>query len=358
MAHNIEEENNKLNPTARKVPTLSRPVVKPSRELTKIERDKQISHNLADKTARKQAEAESRRRYHAAWQEYYQKYYEHYYLKQLDEQKRQNAANSSKEKLSPKQQAIDELRKELLEKVSENAEKVKKSRHFKPILAGLIAILIFVFVQYNQLFAATFHSLISPGDESSVIIVADNTNQSVSASPTLLIPKLSIKVPIIFDLPSQSEASSQEALEGGVINFPVDGASAKPGQNGNTVILGHSSSDIFNSGQYKFIFVQLNRLALGDLFYIDYENVRYSYEISDKKIIAPTDLAQLNMGESAPYATLITCDPPGTTLNRLLVIGRQISPDPSSTDKTQDSTNSQNKDIPGNPPTLFEKLFN
>lgn len=357
MAHNIKEENNKPSP-ARKVPSLSRPVVKPSRELTKIERDKQISHNLADQTARKQAETEARRRYHAAWQEYYQKYYEHYYLKQLDEQKRQNATNSSKEKLSPKQQAIDELRKELLEKVSENAEKVKKSKHFKPVIAGLIAVLLIVFVQYNQLFAATFHSLISPGDESSVIIVADNNKQSVSSNPTLLIPKLSIKSPIIFDIPSQSEASSQEALEEGVIHFPVNNANAKPGQNGNTVILGHSSSDIFNSGQYKFIFVQLNRLALGDLFYIDYDNVRYSYEITDKKVIAPTDLDQLNMGKSAPYATLITCDPPGTTINRLIVVGRQISPDPSSADKSQKSDNNQNNDIPGNPPTLLEKLFN
>ena len=357
MAHNIEEKSKKPT-SARKVPSLSRPVVKPSRELTKIERSKQISHNLADKTARKQAEAESRRRYHAAWQEYYQKYYEHYYLKQLEEQKRQNVADS-KEKLSPKQQAIDELRKELLQKVSENAEKVKKSKHFRPILAGIIAVILFVFIQYNQLFAATFHGLISPGDESGgVIVVADNADQSVNKSPTVLIPKLSIKAPIIFDIPSQSEASSQEALEQGVINYPVAGANAKPGENGNTAILGHSSSDVFNNGQYKFIFVQLNRLALGDLFYIDYDGIRYSYEITDKKVIAPTDLDQLNMGQSEPYATLITCDPPGTTLNRLIVIGRQISPDPSKANKAKESADSQSKDIPGNPPTLIERLFN
>ena len=357
MANNNIEGNNSKSNSARKVPSLSRPVVKPSRELTKIERDKKISHNLADKTARKQAETEARRRYHAAWQEYYQKYYEHYYLKQLDEQKREHA-KSPKEKLSPKQQAIDELRKELLEKISENAKKVKKSKHFKPIIAGLISVVVFIFIQYNQLFSAFFHGLISPGDESSTIIIADNNNQPASENPTLFIPKLSVKTPIIFNLENQTEAASQKALEGGVINFPVDGASAKPGQNGNTVILGHSSSDLFNSGNYKFIFVQLNRLDLGDLFYIDYKNVRYSYEISDKEIIAPTDLSKLNLGSSSPYATLITCDPPGTTLNRLIVIGRQISPNPNSADKSQKSTNDHAQDIPGNPPTLFEKLFN
>jgi sortase A len=121
--------------------------------------------------------------------------------------------------------------------------------------------------------------------------------------------------------------------------------------------LGHSSSDVFNSGQYKFIFTQINRLALGDLFYVDFHGVRYSYEISDKKIIAPTDLQALNLGDSSPYATLITCDPPGTTINRLIVIGRQISPDPATAQPSQTAAD-HSSDIPGNPPTLLEKLFN
>jgi LPXTG-site transpeptidase (sortase) family protein len=359
MAHNIEETNQRTT-SARKVPALSRPTPKPkqSRGLTKIERDKQISHNLADQAARKQAESESRRRYHAAWQEYYQKYYEHYYLKQLGEQKRQSAKDPS-EKLSSKQQAIDELRKDLLGKISENADKVKKSKHFKPILAGIIAVLLIAFIQYNQLFNATIHSWLSPGNESGVIITADSSNHATNQTPTIIIPKLSVKAPILFDIGSQSEFSSQKALEQGVINYPVEGASARPGQNGNTVIMGHSSSDVFNSGEYKFIFVQLNRLILGDLFYIDYEGIRYSYEIIDKKIIAPTDIHELDMGDSAPYATLVTCDPPGTTLNRLIVIGRQISPNPDNAKDQQSAPdNAGNQDIPGSPPTLFERLFN
>jgi sortase A len=358
MAHDISKNNPRINSAARKVPTLARPVVTPERQLAKIERSQKINHNLADQTARRQAESESRRRYHAAWQEYYQKYYQHYYLKQLEEQKRQ-AETEAAEKLSPKQQAIDELRHQLLAKLSENTAKVKKSKHFKPILAGLVAVLLLVFVQYNQLFSAAIHGLVAPGDGDSVIIVADNSSRPTHQSPTLMIPKLSITTPVIFDVESQTEASSQAALEQGVIWFPVSGASAKPGQNGNTVILGHSSSDIFNAGQYKFIFVQLNRLALGDLFYIDYQDTRYSYEVTDRKIIAPTDLQDLNLGVSAPFASLITCDPPGTTLNRLVVIGRQVSPQPSADDKTQATPDQPSRpDIPGNPPTLFERLFN
>jgi sortase A len=357
MSHDISKNNPKPSSTARPVPTSLRPVAVPARALVKVERSKKINHNLADQTARRQAEVESRRRYHAAWQEYYQKYYQHYYLKQLEEQKRQPEVDST-DSLSPKQQAVDELRHDLLGKISTNADKVKKSKHFKPILAGLIAVLVLVFVQYNQLFSATIHGLISPGDQSTAIIVADSSSRATHQNPTLMIPKLSVEVPIIFDLTSQTEASSQEALEQGVIGFPVNHASAKPGQNGNTVILGHSSSDIFNAGQYKFIFVQLNRLALGDLFFIDYETTRYAYEITDKKVIAPTDLQALDLGEASPFASLITCDPPGTTISRLVVIGRQINPQPSSATEAQSAPNSQSRNIPGNPPTLFERLFN
>jgi sortase A len=357
MAHNIKQ-NNQRPSSARKTPVSARQVAVPPRQLTRIERSKQINHNLADQTARRQAESESRRRYHAAWQEYYQKYYQHYYLKQLEEQKRQSES-APPDELPPETKAADELRRQLLSKLSENAVKIKKSKHFKPIVAGMAVVLLLIFVQYNQLLAAGIHGLISPGDDSSAIIVANGSAQPTHTTPTLMIPKLSITAPIIFDVDSQSEASSQAALERGVIGFPVDGASAKPGQNGNTVILGHSSSDIFNSGKYKFIFVQLNRLALGDLFYIDFENVRYSYEITDRKVIAPTDVQALNMGTETPYASLITCDPPGTTANRLVVIGRQVSPKPSQANQTQAASGVANpEDIPGNPPTLFEKLFN
>lgn len=355
MTHNTDEKNPK-----REVPKLKRAVNPPPREI-QIERAQRISHALADENARRQAEAEARRQYHEAWQEYYQQYYQHYYLQQLEEQKqklvRAAAEYKPKEELDPKQQAIDNLRKELLTKIEDGARVAKSSKHFKPILAGVIVILIALLIQYNQLITANIYSFTSPGSDTASLIVADGTGQPISQTPELIIPKLSVKTPVIFEAEDQSEASSQEALKNGVLHFPVSGANAKPGEKGNTVILGHSSADAFSSGNYKFIFVQLNRLVAGDLFYIDYQGIRYAYEVNEKKIIAPDDLQQLNLGENEPFATLITCDPPGTTLNRLLVIGRQISPDPNKATDSAPTDDTKVEDIPGNPPTLFERLF-
>ncbi|MDR1196827.1 MAG: sortase [Candidatus Nomurabacteria bacterium] len=357
MTHNITEKNNKRSADPRGSGGASRSVNVPERGL-QVERAKKISHQLADQTAKKQAETEARRKYHKAWQEYYQKYYEHYYLRQLSEQKQDLVRSGEpKTELSERQQAISELKKDLLKKISEGAGKVKKSPHFRPILSGVIAMVLFVFVQYNQLFSAAVQGFVSPSEDSTSLIIADGTNQPVGKNPTVLIPKISVKAPIIFNLKDLTESTAQSALEKGVINFPVSGATARPGQNGNTVLLGHSSSDIFNGGQYKFIFVQLNRLTQDDLFYIDYNKVRYTYQVTDKKTITPKELGQLNLGDGSPYATLVTCDPPGTTLKRLLVTGRQINPDPKKAAKQDNPTEATTKDIPGNPPTLFEKLF-
>jgi len=325
----------------------------------RAERLERIDHKIANKIARQQAEAEARRKYHAAWQEYYQKYYEHYYLQQLEDQKRQIViANNEPKKLSPRQEAIDRIRKDLIKKISDNAQRATKSKHFKPILAGVIVFLLAVFIQYNQLFVASVRGLVSPGSQnSSSLIITDGSGQPVNDTPTILIPKINVKAPIIFGLSDLSETASQKALEQGVINFPVPGANSVPGQNGNTVILGHSSGDIFNNGQYKFIFVQLNRLVAGDLFYIDFGGKRFTYEVIDRRVVAPNQLDVLNLGVKTPFATLVTCDPPGTSFNRLLVTGRQVSPNPNTAKANDDVSGGADNRIPGSAPTLFERLF-
>lgn len=310
---------------------------------------------------------DSHKHYHEAWQQYYQKYYEKYYIDAMEEQKQkfaQGKANIAAPATTngsiSQSEAVEELRNDIVDKIKQGAGRVRKSRHFVPVVAAIFVILIAAFVQYNGVIFAQVSSFISPGATTSQdIIVGTGSNEAVSSDPKVIIPKINVSAPIIFDLADLSEASSQEALQRGVIHYPISGASAYPGQNGNTVLLGHSSSDFFKPGNYKFIFVQLNRLESGDLFYINYNSKRYTYKVFKTEIISPTDISKLAIGTDKPYATLITCDPPGSATNRLVVYGEQISPDPSSATDTQtDSQRDTSTDeIVGNPPTLFEQIF-
>lgn len=71
-------------------------------------------------------------------------------------------------------------------------------------------------------------------------------------------------------------------------------------------------------GSYKEIFINLNNLEVGDLFYIDYESVRYEYKVKGKKIVSPVDMSIMEQRNSYE-ATLMTCYPPNTNLKRLAV---------------------------------------
>jgi sortase A len=318
------------------------------------------------------------RRYHSAWQEYYQKYYEKYYISAMERQNQaynqqlaavhlnakaaaEHAATSVEDGTLTQKEAMAEMRQDILGKIKQGATKVRKSRHLIPAICALVVILASVFIQYNGLIFAQVNSFISPGSTSGQdIIVGTGNDQPVGPEPRVIIPKINVNAPVIYGLTDLSEQSSQKALENGVIHYPIAGASAYPGQNGNTVFLGHSSSDFFRPGNYKFIFVQLNRLGVGDLFYLDYEGKRYTYSVREVKIINPNEVGTLAIGNDKPYATLITCDPPGTARQRLVVIGDQISPDPSKAADTQNDANvdaTVQGDIVGNPPTLFEQIF-
>jgi sortase A len=165
-----------------------------------------------------------------------------------------------------------------------------------------------------------------------------------------------VEIPVVYDVNTIEETAVEKGLERGVVHYAD---TAVPGQNGNVVIVGHSSNNIFNQGQYKFAFVLLSRLDNGDTFYLQRDGKRYTYQVYDKKIVKPTDVSVLGPAEKPATATLITCDPPGTSTNRLVVTAEQISPDPAV--NVAAATNSQlataSAVIPGNSPTLWSRLI-
>ncbi len=304
-------------------------------------------------------------KYHSAWQDYYQKYYERYYVGHIH-QARQAIAEQH-QMPQPKQaetlsqdDALDDLRSNLRGKITDRAQQVRKSRHFVPIAAGLGVMLIFAFLQYNQLLFANVQAYISPGNiDPQNIIVDPTTSTAVDPSLTnIVIPKINVDAPVDYSATTDHD-SQMKSMINGLAYFGIPGANSRPGQIGNTPVAGHSSNDVFETGNYKFIFAQLEKVQEGDIIYANYEGTRYTYSIVKKEVVLPNEVSRLVFPTDKPLLTLITCTPLGTAQKRLLVTAEQINPSPSGATSAPEQSSTQQSEVsmPGSDSTLIERLF-
>ena len=356
--------------------------------------------------------------YHSAWQNYYQKYYSEYYAKAaksyvetektelnnqyekrnqigqlaLDSQKRliENLKNPKPKNLETTEQNSETsetkstdtppslesihiktieatLKERIQKKASSSFQLSKKHRKFIPIFAGVFTVLFILFLQYNRLIFAPIMAYIAPGNSNDTEITAiDPTiTAAPTAEPKLIIPKLNIDVPAHFNI-ANGTATIDNAMNHGVAQFKIPGADALPGQVGNLVISGHSAGDIYSNNQYKFIFSGLERLQDNDLIYVNYNSVRYTYKVTKKQTVEPTDVAALVYPTSKPILTLITCTPLGSDRYRLLVTAEQVSPTyeekavstPTNTDSTTALPgNNTSSEMPANEKPFFQKIW-
>lgn len=252
-----------------------------------------------------------------------------------------------------------EIREGIRSKVNAGG-KLQKKHHLQSLLFGLsmgaISLLVVLFGLFNEVVIAPF---IQPSrNVSATPIIASNNDIVGDGTPKVIIPKINVEIPVDYNVPSMAEDVIQQALNSGTVHYP---ATVRPGEQGNSAIFGHSSNNIFNPGKYKFAFVLLSRLEAGDTFYLTYEGKVYAYRVFQKQVVKPTDTWVLNPVEGKTATVpLITCDPPGSTLNRLVVWGEQISPDPTTAvaaeTPQQIQAGGQDDGLVGAPESLWSRL--
>ena len=254
------------------------------------------------------------------------------------------------------ERSADDVKRQLLASVRGGTNS-KKSR-LKPFIFALTAGLIYLAVSYNEVAVAQVKQYLSPGSNLSTPVIVDPTSEvKVTNEPRIIIPKINVDVPVVYDVKTYDEQSIQNGLERGVVHY---GNTAVPGQTGNNVIVGHSSNNFFNSGKYKFAFVLLGRLEVGDTFILHYKGQRYIYKVSVKRIIEPNDFSLIQPTD-VPTATLITCTPPGTSWQRLVIQGEQISPEPGEAKKVDshvvEDLDAVDTVVPSNAPSFWSNIF-
>lgn len=302
---------------------------------------------------------------HEVWQEFYE---EHERIKKRGdkplEESNNNAPAEKSSRKPTKPESLADAKNRIVKTVT-NDGRISKKQHLQSMIFGLgigaVVVIIFLFGFFNERFIAPF---ITPSRSvSTTPIIIDPHSTVAGPENKVIIPKINVEIPVIYDsqpvlaakTSKELEAGIQKTLEDGVVHYP---RTPNPGELGNVPIVGHSSNNIFNQGKYKFAFVLLSKLEKGDTFYLTYDRVRYTYKIYDKKVVGPDEVGVLQAQSKASTATLITCDPPGTSINRLVVIGEQINPNPAKNKQqaVDSSGQTSTETLPGNAPSLWSRI--
>ena len=90
------------------------------------------------------------------------------------------------------------------------------------------------------------------------------------------------------------------------------------GETTHTVLTGHRGLP-----NQKF-FSDLDKVNIGDKFYMHILNKILAYEVYKIKVIEPTDVDELMIEDGEDLATLVTCEPYGVNTHRLLVMGKRV----------------------------------
>ncbi len=136
---------------------------------------------------------------------------------------------------------------------------------------------------------------------------------------SVVIPKIGASSNILANVDAGNKKEYLEALKKGVAHAK---GTYFPGQEGRIVLFSHSTDSPLNFARYNAVFYLLRKLDKGNEILIFFANKLYIYEVEEKIVVQASDTSWLNPRPGNEELILITCDPPGTTLRRLLVIAK------------------------------------
>ena len=156
------------------------------------------------------------------------------------------------------------------------------------------------------------------------------SNKTVSLRPvntsfSIVIEKIGVNAPVVADVPVTDKNAYLKALKAGVAHAAV---SEYPSEGpGNVYLFAHASIDFWRLGKYATVFNLLRKVEPGDEVHVFYKGDDYVYQVINKEVLKGFDTFPLTRSTIEPILTLQTCDPPGTTFNRLVVTAKLIRVD-------------------------------
>lgn len=134
---------------------------------------------------------------------------------------------------------------------------------------------------------------------------------------SIVIPKINAASNVLANIDSGNRIEYTEALSRGVAHSK---GTYFPGQGKTIFLFSHSTDSPLNIARYNAVFYLLRKMEIGDSIIIFFADQKYEYKVTEKLFAEPEDTSWLTYETSAEKLILMTCDPPGTTWRRLLVI--------------------------------------
>lgn len=148
-----------------------------------------------------------------------------------------------------------------------------------------------------------------------------NEQEFISADFTLEIPVIDAKAKIIKNVDPFNEVEYRKALKKGVAQAAGTGL---PGEKRMMFLFAHSAGYPWDMTWYNTIFLRLGELRKNDMILINYKGRRYTYAVTQKKEVWPSETGYLLKPESNDLI-IQTCVPLGTALKRLLVFAKPLN---------------------------------
>ena len=126
----------------------------------------------------------------------------------------------------------------------------------------------------------------------------------------LSIPKINIKLAIYHGTGDKDLQTGVGHLNG--TKLPIGGEST------HSVLAAHRGLPSAK------LFTDLDKLKLGDMFFITVCNQKLAYEVDNVAVVEPTDIDLIRIDTQQDYVTLLTCTPYGVNTHRLLVRGHRV----------------------------------
>lgn len=155
--------------------------------------------------------------------------------------------------------------------------------------------------------------------EKEIAVQKEAQSYGVNSYFSVVIPKIDAKANIIANVDAGEPNEYLDALKKGVAHAK---GTYFPGQSGTIFLFSHSTDSPLNFARYNAVFYLLKKLEKKDTIIVFFADKRYVYEVSEKVITKPSDTSWLNPKLGIEELVLMTCDPPGTNWNRLLIVAK------------------------------------